>query len=133
MGTENKFREVTQDEFWEFVKSYPRKLVSGVHRIVDPPLKTYEDYTLGVWSESIVAKIVLNEFYDKPNKFTVLREVVPEPPETPEEKAAREKMEGESDTAVLSHDGKAGDRYVASDGKSYIYSSLYKWVETGVF
>lgn len=45
----------TPEELEEFVKSYPRKLVSDVYGACEPPLVTYNDFTLGNWPESVVA------------------------------------------------------------------------------
>lgn len=58
---ERKFREVTEPELHEFVASYPRPLESDVTHICDPPLQTYNDWTLGDWGESIVARVVLDD------------------------------------------------------------------------
>lgn len=63
----------TKEKFYAFVKSYPRKLERDVTAICEPPLLTYNDFTLGRWPKSMVAKCVLNEDYDPkvPNKYFI--------------------------------------------------------------
>ena len=56
MSIDHKFRSVTEAEFIERVKAYPRQLSKDVNQIYDPPLVTYNDFSDGmVWPESIVA------------------------------------------------------------------------------
>ena len=48
-------KSVTHDEFYEFIKNYPRKLDVDVVYFNEPPVKTWNDFTLGKWPKSIVA------------------------------------------------------------------------------
>jgi hypothetical protein len=50
------FKEVSRAEFDAFIEAYPRKLEYDLYRIGEPPLETWNDFTLGVWPRSIVAK-----------------------------------------------------------------------------
>jgi hypothetical protein len=45
----------TQQELENFVAAYPRKLERDVFGACEPPLVTYNDWTLGAWPESVVA------------------------------------------------------------------------------
>ncbi len=60
-------KRVSKAEFDEFVKNYPRKLVVDVCGISAPPLISYNDFTLGKWSDSIVARTWAWE--DDPNHY----------------------------------------------------------------
>lgn len=49
-------KQVTKEEFEEFIKSYPRPLRIDVCGIYDPPLISYNDFALANrWPYSIVA------------------------------------------------------------------------------
>lgn len=49
------YRDVTEEEFFEYIKNYPRKLERNVTQICDPPNVNYNDFTTGeVWPESVV-------------------------------------------------------------------------------
>lgn len=53
MGEREK---VSKAEFLDFIKNYPRKLDVDICGISDPPLKTYNDFTIAdKWPESVVA------------------------------------------------------------------------------
>lgn len=58
------FKEVTKEEFQDFVRNYPNKLEWNVSGACDPPLGSYNDFTLGNWSESVVAKVFLMDGSD---------------------------------------------------------------------
>jgi hypothetical protein len=45
----------TAEEFDSFLKAYPRPLERDVAGMYEPPLVTYNDFTLGNWPESVVA------------------------------------------------------------------------------
>jgi len=49
-------KPVKHEEFYKFIDNYPNKLEVDVSHICDPPLKTWNDFSLGNWPESIVAK-----------------------------------------------------------------------------
>lgn len=53
--TETKFNTVSEDQFHEYVKSYPVPLTRSVAHIYEPPLVTYNDLRLGKWPGSVVA------------------------------------------------------------------------------
>lgn len=51
-------KQVTKEEFYEFINSYNNKLEIDVAGMFEPPLKSYNDFTDGkVWPESVVAFI----------------------------------------------------------------------------
>jgi hypothetical protein len=53
-------KEVTKDEFVDFVKKYPNKLDWDVAHMVDPPMGSYNDFSDGKkWPESMIAKVKL--------------------------------------------------------------------------
>lgn len=47
--------ECTEQEMRDFVATYPRPLERDVYGAHEPPLVTFNDFTLGVWPESVVA------------------------------------------------------------------------------
>ncbi len=48
-------QDCTREELIAFVRSYPRELERDVNAICEPPLVTFNDFTLGDWPESVVA------------------------------------------------------------------------------
>lgn len=59
------FKEVTKEEFQEFVKSYPNKLDWNVSGACEPPLGGHNDFTDGkVWPESMVTKVFIMDGSD---------------------------------------------------------------------
>jgi hypothetical protein len=48
-------KSCTEEEFTAFLKAYPRKLERDVNQIYEPPLVTFNDFTLGAWPQSVVA------------------------------------------------------------------------------
>ncbi len=48
-------RECTKEELLAFVASYPRPLERDVYGAHEPPLVTFNDFTLGKWPDSVVA------------------------------------------------------------------------------
>jgi hypothetical protein len=79
-------RLVTEEEMLAHVKSWPRELERDVYGAYDPPLVTYNDFTLGKWPTSVVAsysdrwpifagnKVV---GYEPPCRFQIHRELPP--------------------------------------------------------
>lgn len=62
-----KFKQVTREEFKYFVESYPSKLVYDVCGISEPPTGTYNDFSIGKYPQSVVARISLmdgSSFYN---------------------------------------------------------------------
>ena len=57
----DKFIQVTKEEFENFIDNYDSKLDVDTCHIFTPPLVTFNDFTKGVWSESVVAHIIWNE------------------------------------------------------------------------
>lgn len=57
--------KVTKQEFERFISEYKGKLDVDVVMFAEPPVKTYNDFSIGDWPESIVASVVLNESYKK--------------------------------------------------------------------
>ena len=61
-------RDVSKEEFFEFVKNYPRKLERDVFGVCDPPAVSYNDFELANrWPYSIVASTHL--YSDDPDDF----------------------------------------------------------------
>ena len=56
---EKRFKDVTKQEFDEFIASYPRHLERDVCGICEPPAVSYNDWEIGWWSRSIVASTML--------------------------------------------------------------------------
>lgn len=71
---EKQFKDVTKQEFDEFIASYPRHLERDVCGICEPPAVSYNDWEIGWWSRSIVASTVLysddpkNSYYEPEDK-----------------------------------------------------------------
>lgn len=62
---EKQFKNVTKQEFDEFIASYPRHLERDVCGICEPPIVTYNDWEIGWWARSVVANTML--YSDNPN------------------------------------------------------------------
>ena len=71
---EKQFKNVTKQEFDEFIASYPRHLERDVCGICEPPAVSYNDWEIGWWSRSIVASTMLysddpkNWYYESEDK-----------------------------------------------------------------
>ena len=83
MKETSKYRDVSKEEFDQFVLAYPNPLERDVTGICEHPVLTYNDFSLGPWSYSVVARVVLNESYPKngtephrwsPNTYALLSE-----------------------------------------------------------
>jgi len=57
-----KLKSCTKEEFFEFVKNYPRKLSFNTTGICEPPFSSYSDFTLGEYPDSIVASCFRNDY-----------------------------------------------------------------------
>ncbi len=56
----SKFKQVSKEEFEEYIKQYPNPLEKNVCAIPEPPLLTYNDFKLAEkWPESVVARVKL--------------------------------------------------------------------------
>jgi hypothetical protein len=49
-------KSVTVDEFEQFILAYPRQLSRDVAQFCEPPVVTYNDFSLGKWPGSVVAR-----------------------------------------------------------------------------
>lgn len=59
-----RFTTVSLKKFRKFIDEYPRPLVRDVSSIFEPPIVTYNDFTLGKWPDCVVGKYsVDNEQY----------------------------------------------------------------------
>lgn len=56
---EKQYKQVTKQEFDEFIASYPRHLERDVCGICDPPAVSYNDWEIGWWSRSVVASTMI--------------------------------------------------------------------------
>lgn len=71
---EAQCKQVTKQEFDEFIASYPRHLERDVYGICEPPAVSYNDCEIGWWSRSIVASTMLysdnpkNSYYEPEDK-----------------------------------------------------------------
>lgn len=54
------WKQVSKEKFELFINSYPCKLSKDICHIVEPPIATFNDFTLGRWPDSIVAKICMD-------------------------------------------------------------------------
>lgn len=54
-------KPVTKEEFEQFILSYPRPLDRDVARMAEPPVVTYNDFSLGMWPQSVVARHTFEE------------------------------------------------------------------------
>lgn len=67
-----KDKQVTKDELDAFVAAYPRPLVKDVTGICEPPMLSYNDFTLGDWPASVVAKVQLwNGDFGESNRYFI--------------------------------------------------------------
>ena len=95
-------KKVTKEEFDTFVANYKRKLNYDCYAVIEPPMITYNDFTLGNWPESVVARTYLYDekeggyFYVAPDKRVYMIAELDkngEPiPETPEPEENKEKL-----------------------------------------
>lgn len=71
---EKQHKQVTKQEFDEFIASYPRHLERDVCGICDPPAVSYNDWEIGWWSRSVVASTMMysddpkNLYYEPEDK-----------------------------------------------------------------
>lgn len=68
MSKFDSWRKVSKEEFWEFLKNYPRELERHTVAICEPPIRQYHDFALGEPKDggSLVAAITLNEDMGEP-------------------------------------------------------------------
>lgn len=61
-------KQVSKEEFEEFISSYPNELTKNINGIFEPPLITYNDFSNGIFPDSAVAWIHFFENYPKDGK-----------------------------------------------------------------
>lgn len=55
-----KWEQVTEAQYSEFIRSYPRPLDRNVTAICEPPMENFNDFSNGkTWPESMVARAML--------------------------------------------------------------------------
>lgn len=74
-------KQVTEQEFYEFIRNYPRPLERDVCGAFEPPLITYNDIALGRWPDGTVADTYrydddLDGYYYTPHEERVYTIVV---------------------------------------------------------
>ncbi len=75
-------RQVSREEFEEWIASYPRKLDVDIYGIADPPWRNYHDFTIGKGWDSLVAGVHLcheperGEIGQRPDEYFIFVETV---------------------------------------------------------
>jgi hypothetical protein len=57
-------RQVTKEEFDSHIRAWPRTLEFNIYGAHEPPLATFNDFTLGNWPESVVASYNKDDWLD---------------------------------------------------------------------
>ena len=72
--------DCSHEELIAFVAFYPRPLERDVFGACEPPLLTFNDFTLGAWPESVVAQYHVGDdpdcgvvYYGAPSNFKIAR------------------------------------------------------------
>ena len=55
----DSYSTVPKEDFDAFVAAYPHPLVKDCCGIPEPPVLSYNDFRLGVWPASVVARVTL--------------------------------------------------------------------------
>ena len=115
---EKQFKDVTKQEFDEFIASYPRHLERDVCGICEPPAVSYNDWEIGWWSRSIVANTMLysdnpKDSYYEPEDKRVYRIVTNYEDLRKESQMLLEKYRREQFRKVLK------DKFIDSDEDDY--------------
>lgn len=63
---DRKFKQATEEEFWDFIKNYPNRLVEEPGDCI-----TYNDYSLGFWPASVIGRLY-HTFIPESGKFEIL-------------------------------------------------------------
>ena len=58
---DSQYKSVSKEEFKQFIDNYPTKLEMDVYAVCEPALITYNDFSLGKWPDSVVARTWLYE------------------------------------------------------------------------
>ena len=71
-----EFKQVSKEEFDAYAKAYPNPLDWNVAGMFEPPLGSFNDFTLGKWPETVVAYAHLMDgsaYYDgKTSEYFIL-------------------------------------------------------------
>ena len=115
---EKQYKQVTKQEFDEFIASYPRHLERDVCGICEPPAVSYNDLEIGWWSRSIVASTMLysdnpKDSYYEPEDKRVYRIVTNYEDLRKESQMLLEKYRREQFRKVLK------DKFIDSDEDDY--------------
>ena len=115
---EKQFKDVTKQEFDEFIASYPRRLERDVCGICEPPAVSYNDWEIGWWSRSVVANTMLysdnpKDSYYEPEDKRVYRIVTNYEDLRKESQMLLEKYRREQFRKVLK------DKFIDSDEDDY--------------
>lgn len=70
--TRPTLQPATEAEFNTFREGYPRALTRAAHGVYEPPIVTFNDWTLGEWPESVVA--LYRDDQSGPRDFEILAE-----------------------------------------------------------
>jgi hypothetical protein len=62
-------RMVTETEMLAHLSAWPRPLVRDFCSIVEPPMVSFNDFTLGKWPESVVASYSHQDWLDENGKL----------------------------------------------------------------
>ncbi|MCC2615981.1 hypothetical protein LJ739_06980 [Aestuariibacter halophilus] len=73
----SKYTPVTQSEFHEFLDKYDGKLTVDVTTMCEPPTCSFNDFTLGNWPDSVVARCSV--FHDDEYYTSGLDDYAPSP------------------------------------------------------
>lgn len=58
-------KQTSVEEFYDFIERYPTPLEVDFCQIAEPPVKSWNDFTLGDWPVSVVAKKQDGRFWIK--------------------------------------------------------------------
>lgn len=64
-----RLTKCTYEEYKTFLENYPRPLERDVSGISDPPILQYNDFTLGIWPESVVAACYMDDRLAKDGEY----------------------------------------------------------------
>jgi len=65
-------RECSEAEHKAFVNAYPRRLEVDVYRVPEPPVVTWNDFTLGNWPDSVVCGKVMESYLGTAASFFIV-------------------------------------------------------------
>lgn len=71
MGNEMTKRQCSKEHLAAFVAAYPRALDVDIYRISEPPIATWNDFTLGAWPASVVCMQVLRSDRGEPDDYFI--------------------------------------------------------------